>query len=293
MRIKIRIWFAIAFLSMAAGAHAMSNPFLGKKVEDKPDATMTADTRSPPARSIKPPLPPVPPPPVSVPMSLHQQTAVLNGASFPTEEKVAAWVVKGKVDDDVFIEDANAPSHALTVKDNTEIEGGCMVRYPDVICGKAASRAKREATYLEKARTRAVALEAENTKLNTENQTYRSQFEKHTAHSARYEVETGNLKHQVEELKSVLDKAHTSAAASDAVLYSLTRETGRVYRNKDIGSFSMLRADGQLLVVVSATQSGKAENAFAGSITKKIIGAKGILYILDASVAINQPGKSP
>jgi hypothetical protein len=199
--------------------------------------------------------------------------------------------VKGKVDDDVFIEDAFTPSRALTVRDNSEIEGGCLVRYPEVLCGTAATRAKREATELESARTRVAALEAENAKLNEANRTCTTLAEEAAESSARSGAERAKLERQVEELNAALRNAHAAAAASDALLHSLTRQAGRVYRNRHLGSFPMLRVDGHLLAVVSAAQNAAAEDAFTGSIVRKVSGDQGILYILEGTVETSRPEK--
>lgn len=290
MGINKGILFTMAFFLMAAGAHAMNNPFLGKRLDDKSNAPLANEAKSRSGPSVMPPIPPAPQPLASAPVPQYAHPSAVKAV--PADERVAAWVVKGKVDDDVFLEDANDPIHDLTVKDNSEIEGGCLVRYPEVLCGKAASRAKLEATELEKARMKSAALQAEIAKLRKEQGECAEDARKQADSSARSELAMNSLKKQTEELKAALAKANVSAAASDELLYGLTQKLGRGYKNKDIGSFTMLRTEGQLAVLVSATQGKAAEKVFAGSIVKKVSGVAGTLYVLDASIAVNQAGET-
>jgi len=144
----------ITFLLIVQAAFAGEfNPFIGVKSKEAPKARKASSTKT--AASSLPQLPMAPSlPPMSSPPPPAMNGAQGAQAKADSTPPGASLRVMGRIGDQVTLADATFGERSI-VKDGT-MKGGCLVLYPDVLCGKSEIEEAQKKIPAVPARTAAV-----------------------------------------------------------------------------------------------------------------------------------------
>lgn len=201
--------------NMAIAATADINPFTGGPLKAdsaaKPKAAQATIAE-------KQPYLPAPPMGLINPQYIPQNTTQQK----PEEKKKeldpnARFVIDGIVNDNIIIKDLMNEDKIIYVNDLSVLENGCLVKYPFVLCGKAAEKALRTLEDKEELSKKVVHVTKENGELKIKIASLTKQLSDYEHKIRQLEpkaVKTENLSKQLEQ--TVNDKRNIEKEATEA-----------------------------------------------------------------------------
>lgn len=195
--------FIVLFTCMFAYADGDKNPFTGQSIkENTPTATSKTASKVIPVPSGKMQIPP---PPIMFQQPLMPQQGVYNNQqqalNISPEER---FEIDGIVNDTVIIKDRKNPDLLIHKNDFDVLPNGCVVKYPQILCGSDAAKALKTFSDKSSIATRYMELTKEYGVVKQQNETL-------IAKNAEYEKlkqDSVKIKQYIDEVKKLTDNTN-------------------------------------------------------------------------------------